>query len=66
MNAFITGISGFVGGHLAEHLLASGDALLARLAHLPQGAGGVTRIAAGSFSAPELSALIVCVAPAAV
>ncbi len=26
--ALITGISGFVGGHLAEHLLASGDAIL--------------------------------------
>ncbi|MDG3007681.1 GDP-mannose 4,6-dehydratase [Paludisphaera mucosa] len=25
MRAFVTGISGFVGGHLAEHLLASGD-----------------------------------------
>lgn len=25
MRAFITGVSGFVGGHLAEHLLASGD-----------------------------------------
>ncbi len=26
--ALITGISGFIGGHLAEHLLASGDAVL--------------------------------------
>ena len=25
MRAFVTGISGFVGGHLVEHLLASGD-----------------------------------------
>jgi len=25
VRAFVTGISGFVGGHLAEHLLASGD-----------------------------------------
>ncbi|WP_165246899.1 GDP-mannose 4,6-dehydratase [Paludisphaera soli] len=25
MRAFVTGITGFVGGHLAEHLLASGD-----------------------------------------
>lgn len=28
MNALITGISGFVGGHLADHLLAAGDMVL--------------------------------------
>ncbi len=28
MKAFITGITGFVGGHLTEHLLAAGDAVL--------------------------------------
>ena len=43
MRAFVTGISGFVGGHLTEHLLASGDQVVgvsasgrfpAELAHL--------------------------------
>ena len=28
MRALVTGISGFVGGHLAEHLLASGDVVV--------------------------------------
>lgn len=28
MKAFITGITGFVGGHLAEHLLAAGDEVM--------------------------------------
>ena len=28
MRTLVTGISGFVGGHLAEHLLASGDAVV--------------------------------------
>jgi GDP-4-dehydro-6-deoxy-D-mannose reductase len=47
MRALVTGISGFVGGHLAEHLLESGDAVVGLstsgrwpegLAHLAQGA----------------------------
>ena len=28
MQALVTGVSGFVGGHLAEHLLAMGDAVV--------------------------------------
>ena len=43
MKAFVTGISGFVGSHLAEHLLAAGDEVLGaartgdRLQHVPTG-----------------------------
>lgn len=40
MRALITGISGFVGGHLAEHLISEGDQVLglARVPHWPAGA----------------------------
>lgn len=47
MKAFVTGISGFVGSHLAEHLLAAGDEVLGaartgdRLQHVPDDAATI-------------------------
>lgn len=45
MKAFITGMSGFVGGYLAEHLLASGDEVLgaSRSAEWPRWASAELR-----------------------
>src|SRR5947209_20256928 len=41
MRALVTGISGFVGGHLAEHLLDSGDLVvgLSNSGRWPEGLG---------------------------
>ena len=62
MRAFVTGISGFVGGHLTEHLLASGDLVVgvstsgrfpADLAHL----AGSARVEPMDLAADDSTAL---------
>ena len=43
MRVLITGVTGFVGGHLAEHLLASGDEVVG-LSQLGAVAGRISSI----------------------
>src|SRR5438093_507453 len=45
MRALVTGVSGFVGGHLAEHLLGEGDLVvgLSASGRWPEGLGQVAR-----------------------
>jgi len=66
MRALVTGISGFVGGHLAEHLRESGDLVVglsrsgrwpAGLAHLAEGAR-IERCDLASVDPGELAGLI--------
>jgi GDP-4-dehydro-6-deoxy-D-mannose reductase len=55
MRALITGINGFVGGHLAEHLLASGGWELCGLAR--HAAGGLARLSDIQIVVADLSEL---------
>lgn len=74
MRALVTGISGFVGGHLAEHLLESGDAVVGLstsgrwpegLAHLAQ-AVRIERADLAAVPQAELADLIVRKRPEAI
>lgn len=61
MRALITGINGFVGGHLAEHLLASGSWEVWGLARHPSGAqqpGGAQLVVADLANLEQTSAAL--------
>jgi GDP-4-dehydro-6-deoxy-D-mannose reductase len=66
MKALVTGINGFVGGHLAEYLLALGDWEVWGIARQPELAlpqlRGSVRLISGDLAAPEIiaSALRAC------